>query len=63
MIPESTAALYSIPVATIGASVFNNGTACLCMFEPINVLLTSSCSMNGIIVAAIEAISCGDTST
>ena len=37
-----------MPVATIGGSLTNSGTACRCMFEPINARLASSCSRNGI---------------
>ncbi len=33
--PESSATSLSIPVPTKGASGFNNGTACLIMFDPI----------------------------
>ena len=61
-IPESFAALYSIPVATIGLSVVINGTACLCMFAPIRDLLASSCSKNGIMAAATETNCFGETS-
>ena len=34
--PESTAALYSMPVPTSGASVRSSGTACRCMLAPIS---------------------------
>ena len=62
VIPESFAALYSIPVPTIGASGINKGTAWRCMFDPINERLTSSCSKKGIIAAATETNCFGDTS-
>ena len=61
-IPESFAALYSIPVATIGLSVIIKGTACLCMFAPIKDLFASSCSKNGIMAAAIDTNCFGETS-
>ena len=61
-IPESIAALYSIPVAIIGASVVINGTAWRCIFDPINDLLASSFSKNGIMAAAIDTNCFGDTS-
>ena len=61
-IPESFAALYSIPVPIIGLSVIISGTACLCMFEPIKARFASSCSKNGIIAAAIDTSCFGDTS-
>ena len=60
--PESTAALYSIPVPTIGLSVLRSGTACLCMFEPMRALFASSFSRNGIIAVATETTILGDTS-
>ena len=63
VIPESLAALYSIPVPTIGDSTVSNGTAWRCMFDPIKERLTSSCSKKGIIAAATETNCFGDTST
>ena len=63
VVPESFAALYSIPVPTIGASGINNGTAWRCMFDPINERLASSCSKKGIIAAATDTNCFGDTST
>ena len=60
--PESLAALYSIPVPTLGASVTNSGTACLCMFEPISARLASSFSRKGIIAVATDTTCLGDTS-
>ena len=60
--PESTAALYSIPVPTIGFSVLRSGTACLCMFEPMRARFASSFSRNGIIAVATETTILGDTS-
>ena len=63
VISESRAALYSIPVPTIGASGIKSGTACLCMLDPIRERLTSSCSKNGIIAAATDTNCFGDTST
>ena len=62
-IPESFAALYSIPVPTIGLSVIISGTAWRCMLAPIKALFASSCSKNGIIAAATETNCFGDTST
>ena len=52
--PESLATTDSNPVPTKGFSDLKTGTACRCMFEPINALLASSCSKNGIREAAIE---------
>ena len=60
--PESNATSLSIPVPTKGASGFNNGTACLIMLDPINALLASSFSKNGIKEAATETNCFGDTS-
>ena len=60
--PESTAALYSIPVPTNGRSVLSSGTACLCMLEPINARFASSFSKNGIIEVATETTIFGETS-
>ena len=62
-IPESLAALYSIPVPTIGLSVIISGTAWRCMLAPIKALLASSCSKKGIMAAAIETNCFGETST
>ena len=61
-VPESTAALYSIPVPTIGDSVFKSGTAWRCMFEPINARFASSFSRNGIIAVATDTTIFGETS-
>ena len=61
--PESQAALYSMPVATSGASGFSSGTACLCMLEPISARFASSFSRNGIMPVATEISWRGDTST
>ena len=55
--PESQAALYSMPVPTMGASGFSSGTAWRCMFEPIRARLASSFSRKGIMPVATE-ISC-----
>ena len=63
VVPESLAALYSIPVPTIGESVIIRGTAWRCMFAPINARFASSCSKNGIIAAPTETSCFGDTST
>ena len=52
--PESSATSLSIPVPTRGASGFNNGTACLIMFDPIKALLASSFSKKGIKDAATD---------
>jgi len=60
--PESAAALYSIPVPTIGACGFNSGTAWRCMFAPISALDASSFSRKGIIAVATETICLGETS-
>ena len=60
--PESTAALYSMPVPTIGDSVFSSGTACRCMLEPISARLASSFSRKGIIAVATETTIFGETS-
>ncbi len=60
--PESSAALYSIPVAMMGASVLIRVTACRCMLEPISALLASSFSKNGIIAVATETSCLGETS-
>ena len=43
-------------MATSGGSVINSGTACRCMFEPINARLASSCSRNGISPAETPTI-------
>ena len=48
----SRATTASMPVPTIGAVFWINGTAWRCMFEPIRVLFASSCSKNGISEAA-----------
>ena len=60
--PESLATTVSKPVPTNGFSALKTGTACLCIFEPINALLASSCSKNGISEAAIETTCWGETS-
>ena len=60
--PESTATFLSNPVPIYGASVLNNGTACLCMFDPISALLASSCSRNGINPADTDTTCLGDIS-
>ena len=60
--PESLATTDSNPVPTKGFSDLKTGTACRCMFEPINALLASSCSKNGIREAAIETTCWGETS-
>ena len=59
---ESRATLDSMPVATNGDSGVNNGTAWRCMFDPINARFASSCSKNGIMLAATETNCFGDTS-
>ena len=61
--PVSSAARRSMPVPTIGASVFRSGTAWRCMFEPMRARLASSCSRNGIIAVATDQICSGETST
>ena len=60
--PVSTAARYSRPVPTSGASVTSSGTACRCMFEPISARLASLCSRNGISAVATDTIWAGSTS-
>ena len=60
--PESLATMLSIPVPTKGASAFSNGTACLCMFEPIRALFASSFSRKGISEAATDTNCLGLTS-
>ena len=60
--PESNATSDSIPVPTNGDSGFSSGTACLIIFDPINALLASSFSKNGINAAATETNCFGDTS-
>ena len=60
--PESTAALYSIPVPIIGACALSSGTAWRCMFDPISARLASSLSRKGIIAVATETICLGDIS-
>ena len=42
--------------------VTSSGTAWRCMFEPINARLASSCSRNGIKLAATETSCFGETS-
>ncbi len=59
---ELVATSRSMPVATIGGSVINSGTACRCMFEPINARLASSCSRKGIKPAETPTIWLGATS-
>ena len=61
--PESRATRLSMPVATYGASVFTNGTACRCMLDPMRARLASSCSRNGIKEVEIETSWRGDIST
>ena len=60
--PESNATSDSIPVPTNGDSGLSNGTACLIMLEPINALLASSFSKNGIKAAATDTNCLGETS-
>ena len=60
--PASTAARYSMPVPTSGASAFSSGTAWRIMFEPMSARLASSCSRNGIIAVATDTIWRGETS-
>ena len=60
--PEFWATSRSMPVATIGGSVTNSGTACRCMLEPISARLASSCSRNGIRPAETPTIWLGATS-
>ena len=60
--PLYLAASRSIPVATIGASGRNRGTACRCMLAPIRARLASLCSRKGIRAVATLTICLGDTS-
>ena len=60
--PESLAARASKPVPTNGARGTTDGTACRCMFEPINALWASSCSIKGINPAAMLTICAVETS-
>ena len=60
--PASTAARYSMPVPTSGASERSSGTDWRCMFEPMSARLASSCSRNGIIAVATDTIWRGETS-
>ncbi len=60
--PESTAALYSIPVPTMGDSVLSSGTAWRCMLAPIRARLASSFSRKGIMAVATETTIFGETS-
>ena len=60
--PESSAARRSMPVPTYGAAGWMSGTAWRCMFAPMRVRLASSCSRNGMRVAATEIIWRGETS-
>ena len=60
--PASTAARYSMPVPTSGASLRSSGTDWRCMLEPISARLASSCSRNGIIAVATDTICRGETS-
>src|SRR3712207_7463932 len=45
---QTCALPISSPVPIKGASVLSKGTACLCMLDPINARLASSCSRKGI---------------
>ncbi len=59
---ESLATTASTPVPTRGAEDVNNGTACRCMFDPINARFASSFSKNGIRPVATETNCFGETS-
>ena len=61
--PESRATSRSIPVPTNGDSGLIRGTACRIILDPINALLASSFSRNGIKDAATETNCFGETST
>ena len=52
--PESTPALYSMPVPTMGLSVLSRGTAWRCMLEPIMARFASSCSRKGMQAVATD---------
>ena len=60
--PASTAARYSMPVPTSGASLLISGTAWRCMLAPMSARLASSCSRNGIRAVATDTIWRGETS-
>ena len=60
--PASTAARYSMPVPTSGASLRISGTAWRCMLAPMSARLASSCSRNGISAVATDTIWRGETS-
>ena len=60
--PVSTAARYSSPVPTSGASVMSSGTACFCMFAPMSARFASLCSRNGMSAVPTETICAGLTS-
>ena len=60
--PESRATTASMPVPTSGDSDLINGTACRCMFEPINARFASSCSKKGTNAVATLTTCLGDTS-
>ena len=62
-IPESRAACASRPVPISGLSGYNNGTACLCILDPISALFASSCSKKGINEVAIDITCIGETAT
>jgi len=59
---EFFATSFSKPVPTIGGSATRSGTACRCMFEPINARFASSCSKNGIKPAETPTIWQGEMS-
>ena len=59
---ESSAARYSTPVPTTGASGTISGTDCRIMFEPIRARFASSCSRNGMSAVATLTICLGLTS-
>ena len=60
--PLSLATRASMPVPTKGASGVSNGTACLCILDPIRARLASSCSKNGINDVDTLTICIGETS-
>ena len=60
--PESTPALYSMPVPTMGASGTSSGTAWRCMLEPIRARVASSFSRKGIMAVATETTIRGEMS-
>ena len=59
---DNMAFIYRRTPKTIGASGLSRGTACLCMFDPINARFASSCSRNGMSAAVAPLTIIGNTS-